>query len=269
MESQFARQPWKWRSSLARKIFCLGKRRVTVLRTFLFHPGGTWKTFFFPFQSSKDPLHSSRSKKMKRDVRRGSFHHAWKNFVNSYPSIRLLQTATFEITVAPFPSPPPHLIDTLLKRDESGRGQGTVMGHYFCRGNWNFFPPFRNIAPERIVSSRAVIVSSSLPHLPSILSLLPHLSHPSTVFPRSCPDSPLPRLVAIVIVVVVISAHSSDSSCPLARETIYQNAGGRPLSQTIRNRYRSHYHFIAEILGRVMVPQRERERSWSLFPSCT
>lgn len=66
--------------------------------------------------------------------------------------------------------------------------------------------------------------------------------------------------MAIVIVVVVISAHSSDSSCPLARETIYQNAGGRPLSQTIRNRYRSHYHFIAEILGRVMVPQRERER---------
>lgn len=163
MESQFARQPWKWRSSLARKIFCLGKRRVTVLRTFLFHPGGTWKTFFFPFQSSKDPLHSSRSKKMKRDVRRGSFHHAWKNFVNSYPSIRLLQTATSEITVAPFPPPPPHLVDTLLKRDESGRGQGTVMGHYFCRGNWNFFPPFRNIAPERIVSSRAVIVSSSLP----------------------------------------------------------------------------------------------------------
>lgn len=65
--------------------------------------------------------------------------------------------------------------------------------------------------------------------------------------------------------VVVISAHSSDSSCPLARETIYQNAGGRPLSQTIRNRYRSHYHFIAEILGRVMVPQRERERDREAF----
>lgn len=108
-------------------------------------------------------------------------------------------------------------------------------------------------------------------HPPSVHFLAPTSSFPSfppsESFHRVAPilSPPPPTLVAIVVVVVVISAHSSDSSCPLARETIYQNAGRRPLSQTIRNRYRSHYHFIAEILGRVMVSRRKRERSCSLF----
>lgn len=119
------------------KDFLFRETKGNGLENIFIPPWWNLEDLFFPLPilERSSPPHSSRSKKMKRDVRRGSFHHAWRNFVNSYPSIRLLQTATFEITVAPFPAPPPHLVDTLLKRDESGRGQGTVMGHYFCRGN--------------------------------------------------------------------------------------------------------------------------------------
>lgn len=106
------------------------------------------------------------------------------------------------------------------------------MGHYFCRGNWNFFPASRNIAPGELFPAGGR-------YRPASLRVSGH------------PDSPIAAELSRSFLPV------ERNICPFAIRPIPPTRSrnnlpcrepelAQPLLQTIRNRYRSHYHFIVD-----------------------